>query len=194
MADPVEVSGRAFLGLIRHIKDAHGEAALRTVVAAAGAPTQAVFARPIRVMDWHAYPAFAGFLVSADRILGRGDLAFCRELGAFAGHRDLGTVLRVYVALASAERLIRACSKVWPSYYRNAGQMEALSWAPEETRLRIAGFAQMAPAHCRLMEGWMIATMETIGFSVGPGARETACPSRGAAHHEFVCVWTRGRG
>jgi hypothetical protein len=35
----------------------------------------------------------------------------------------------------------------------------------------------------------MVATMKRIGFIVNEGARETACVSRGAPHHEFACTW-----
>lgn len=191
MAEPTQASGRAFLGLIRHVRDRKGTDALGRVLEDAPEATREVFARPIRVMDWHPYDSFIGFLRAADRVHGKGDLALCRELGAAAGKRDLGTILRVFVALSSAERLIRSCSKVWSDYYRNAGRMEAVAWEPEDTRVRIYEFPQMDPAHCRLMEGWMIATMETIGFRVSRDASERICASKGGPHHEFVCTWTR---
>jgi hypothetical protein len=186
-----EVSGAAFLGLIRHVKDANGGGApaLDAIVRAAGPGTQAVFAQPIRLMSWFPYSAYTSFLVGIDRTLGRGDLSYCRTLGEFAGSRDLGTVFRIYKALSSAERLIRSCTKVWATYHRNAGTMEAISWRPEETVLRITGFPGMHRGHCRLMEGWMISTMENIGCRVLPGAREIACASKGAAYHEFACRW-----
>jgi hypothetical protein len=190
---PPEVSGRAFLGLISHVRAGHGATALAEIVAAAGAPARQAFAARIRVLDWLPYEAYVGFLRSLERHLADGDHLYLRALGAAAGQRDLGTILRVYVALASPERLIRSCTKVWDSYYRHAGHMEAISWAPEQTILRILDFPAMDRTHCRLMEGWMISTMEHLGFRVAPGARETECPSRGGRHHEFRCTWSRGR-
>jgi hypothetical protein len=184
-----EVSGKAFLGVIRHVKDRHGGDFLGDVVSACPDATRRAFDRAIRANDWHPYEAYGGFLRELEKRIGTGDGAVARELGAIAGRRDLGTIFRVYVALASAERLIRACSKVWPSYYRNAGSMDAITWSPEDTRLRITGFTGMDPLHCRLMEGWMIATMTTIGFQVSQDARETRCASHGAPYHEFSCTW-----
>ncbi|HVY49738.1 MAG TPA: hypothetical protein VHB21_27780 [Minicystis sp.] len=188
-----EVSGKAFLGIVRYVKDARGDEALRALVERAPGPTRDVFRRQIRATDWHPYDAYAALLRLLERELGGGDKGFSRALGAAAGKRDLGSIFRVYTVLASAERLIRACDKVWPSYYRNAGEMRAVSWSPEDTRLRISGFSGMDPAHCRLMEGWMISTMAMIGFRVSDDARETACASRGAAFHEFACSWTKIR-
>jgi hypothetical protein len=185
----IQVSGRAFLGLLKHIAESGQPGALDAVVRGAGAAVGAIFASRIRHSGWYDYDAYVAFLRSADATLGRGDTLYCRELGAVAGRMDLGTIFRVYAALASPERLIRACKRVWPSYHRNAGSMEAISWEPHDTKLRITDFAQMAPEHCRLMEGWMLSVMEQIGIRI-PSFAETTCMSSGGPHHEFVCTWT----
>jgi len=188
-----EVSGRAFLGLISHVRAGWGASSLAEIVASAGEPARRAFAARIRVLDWLPYDAYTGFLRSLERHLADGDHLFLRGVGAAAGQRDLGTILRVYVALASPERLIRSCTKVWASYYRNAGSMDAVSWTPAQTVLRIVDFPAMDRTHCRLMEGWMISTMEHLGLHVAPGARETECTTRGGRYHEFRCTWSRGR-
>jgi hypothetical protein len=162
---------------------------LRDVVTQSDPRTVEVFSRPIRVMSWYPYDAYTSFLTSIDRQFGSGDLSYCRVLGEHAGSRDLGTIFRIFVALSSPERLIRSCSKVWASYHRNAGSMQAISWEPNETVLRIEQFAKMHPSHCRLMEGWMIQTMRTIGCDVLPGCSERSCTSLGGAYHEFACQW-----
>ena len=111
------------------------------MIAAGNDACRQAFARPIRVMNWYPYPAFAGFLNGVERTLGKaGQPSFCRELGDVAGVRDLGTILKVYRTLSSPERLIRSCEKVWPSYYRRAGRMEAVTWEPSDTTVRIYDF------------------------------------------------------
>jgi hypothetical protein len=187
-----EASGRAFLGIVKYVKGTRGPEALSSVVAAGSDACRLAFARPIRMMNWYPYPAFVGFLHGLEKALGRpGQHSFCRELGDVAGVRDLGTVLKVYRTLSSPERLIRACDRVWSSYYRRAGRMEAVTWAPDDTTLRIYDFPQMDPAHCRLMEGWMIATMRSIGFYVNNDAFERKCMSTGDPYHEFHCTWQK---
>jgi len=188
-AAEANVTGAAFLGLIRHVKDSAGAEVLADIVASAGPSTGNVFASPIRIRAWYPYSAYTAFLTSIDAKLGQSDLAYCRSLGEFAGTRDLGTIFKIYVAISSPERLIRSCTKVWSSYHKNAGEMRALAWAPEETILRIDGFPAMHKGHCLLMEGWMLRTMDTIGCRVLPGARETTCMSNGGAFHEFRCQW-----
>lgn len=185
------VSGRAFRGILRTLKDHCDPASFRKIIATAGAPR--VFDQPIRSLGWYPYDAYRALLVAADQLAGTGTGAFCRTLGTKAGRRDASTVLRIYVALSSPERLIRSCSKVWPSYYSNAGHMEALSWDPNGTTLRIHGFSAMHPFHCRLMEGWMISTMDMIGLQVNSDAHESKCMSGGDPFHEFTCTWRKKR-
>ncbi len=190
MSEPL-VSGRAFLGLIRSVKESHGPSALSDALKAMPPATQKAFATRILHAGWYPYPAYVGFLNGLEQKFGRGQPAFFRTLGVASGKRDISTVFRVYLAIASTERLIRGCSKVWAGYYSNAGEMEAVSWAPTDTCLRISGFPEMATAHCRLMEGWMIATMDALGVEVNADAAETACTSRGAPFHEFRCTWKK---
>jgi hypothetical protein len=186
---PAEVSGQAFLGLAAHVKKTEGKAALDLVVRQGNAPLRAAFAERIGVLGWYPYEAYADFLTGLVRVAGGGKLEYARELGAAAGVRDINTVFRVYRTLGSPERLIRACGKIWLGYYRGCGTMEALAWSPARTVLRISGFPTMNPAHCRLMEGWMVSTMEQLGAQVYGDARETHCNSRGDPYHEFACRW-----
>jgi hypothetical protein len=185
------VSGRAFLGLIRHLRDEQGARVLDQIVQDAGGATQSALSQRVSKLGWYPYPAFTGFLHAAEATLPKVASAF--QLGTVAGKRDLGTVLKIYVALSSPDRLIRSCKLVWPGYYRNAGRMEAVEWAPESTVLRIYDFPKMDRLHGRLMEGWMISTMESLGLRVDPGARQTLFMGDGAPHHEFRCSWRQAR-
>ncbi len=188
-----EVRGSAFLGPLQHVRERIGGDGLQDVVAQAGPGVHEVFAHPIRKLTYYPYGSYIDFLCGIDRRLGKSNFTYGRVLGEEAGRRDLGTIFRVFAALSSPERLIRSSTRVWSDYYRNAGRMAAEAWEPERTVLRIYDFPAMHPVHCRLMEGWMIATMETIGFDVDPDSRETACAARGGPFHEFSATWTKKR-
>lgn len=186
------VSGKAFLGLIRHIREAEGADAVARVVEKADNPyVRTVFAETIRPLSWYHYSAFASFLQSCADTLGNGDVTYCRTLGRGAGKRDLNSVFKLILRLRDPERLITACSRVWDSYYREAGHMQAVETRPQHTVLRIYDFKKMHPAHCQLMIGWMIEAMLLIGCKVHDDAHEAKCMCRGDAYHEFVCSWSK---
>jgi hypothetical protein len=179
----------AFLGAARHIKRDFGEAVLTRVIADAGPATQKTFAKKIDGLGLHPYESFVGLLRAADRQLGSGNLDFCRTIGDMAARNDLATIFKVYAVRPSAEAMIRACTPIWGMYTDGAGYMEAIDTSAESTVLRIFDFPEMDPAHCRLMEAWMMAAMDVIGARVLPGACETECMSEGGRFHEFSCRW-----
>lgn len=185
-----EANGKAFLGMITYIKSKWGRGLLDEIISTTDPATQQVFSKKIIVADWHPYPTFVSLLNAMQARLGPSDANFFRTVGMVSGRTDLGAIFAIYKRLASFERLIRSCSSVWASYYRNAGSMVATEWKPERTILQISNFPQMSPLHCRMMEGWMIATMEEIGARILKW-EETKCMSRGGSCHEFICSWQK---
>ncbi len=181
--------GMAFLGTARYVKRAYGGEMLDKIVADAGPETQKTFSKRIDGLGLHPYEAFVGLLRSADRRLGTGDLSFCRTIGEMAARNDLETIFRVYAVRPAPAKMIEACTPIWGMYTEGCGYMEAIDVRPEHTVLRITEFPDMDPAHCRLMEGWMIAAMDVIGVRVLPGAGETECMHDGGRYHEFSCEW-----
>lgn len=179
----------AFLGLIRFVKSTYGADRLAELIDHAPTATQLACSERLRSLGWYPYEGFAGFLEAADATFGTGDLAFCRQLGHESAKLDLESTFGDFRANASTENLIRGCTLVWSTYYRDAGRMDAISWQPDRTILRITDFQDMHPGHCRLMEGWMIQAMATIGATVHDDASETRCMSRGDDCHEFSCTW-----
>jgi hypothetical protein len=188
------VRGMAFLGTARFVRRTYGETTLQRIIAAAPAETRHTFRKRIDGLGLHPYESFVGLLRSADRVLGCGDLTFCRNIGDVAARDDLATVFKVYAVRPSAEQMIRACTPIWGMYYDEAGYMEAVSVEPHNTVLRIYDFPAMDKAHCQLMEAWMMAAMDVIGVRVLPDAHEAVCMSDGGPYHEFWCRWqSKGR-
>ena len=184
-----QIRGMAFLGAARHVKHLHGLEMLARVVRDAGPEAGAAFSAPINGLALYPYAALAGLLRSVDKHLGKGDLEYCKVIGDLSARHDLETIFKVYAVRPSAESMIQACTPIWGMYTEGAGTMEAVEFAPDNTILRITGFPEMDPAHCRLMEGWMIAAMDVVGAEVLPGACERECNSRGGSCHEFWCRW-----
>ncbi len=189
-----EVRGMAFLGVIRHVRSTYGEERLAALLQDASSATRLACSERIRPNGWYPYAGFAGFLKAVEGGLGRGDRALVRELGGEAARLDLETTFGQLQTPEDPATLIRACTLVWSTYYRDAGEMTAVEWQPTRTVLRIDGFPDMAKEHCALMEGWMIEAMALIGARVDEGARETVCMHDGGPFHEFVCTWSKIEG
>jgi len=185
-----EVIGAAFLGVAKYVKNERGEDFLNKVIQDAGATTGEVFVKRIVTVGLYPYKAYIDFLKSLDRHLGRGDLSYCRKLGEIAARRDFEIIYSMYKKTGEAESLIRDCGLIWKSYYRNAGRMEAVAWAPDNTLMRIHDFPEMDSAHCRLIEGWMTGALRVIDVKMPEEFREIKCMSRGGPYHEFAARWS----
>ncbi len=185
-----EVIGAAFLGITKYIKDSHGKEILEKIIEQAGEAAKEAYGKKIITVVWYPYEAYIHLLRAADKVMGSGDLTFARELGIVAAKKDFDTVYSMYKEKADPQTLINDSGLIWKSYYRDAGKMEAASSEPDNTILRIYDFPEMAPAHCRLMEGWMTQTMRLLGANLIEEVRETQCASEEAPYHEFKTRWS----
>lgn len=184
-----KIRGLAFLGAIRHIKHSYGQEKLTELIRDGGPHVRETFRSRVNGLALYPYDALIELLVAVDKKFGKGDLEYCKVVGDLAARNDLETIFKVYKIKPSPEKMIVACTPIWGMYTEDAGYMEAVSTDPKGTILRITGFPKMHPAHCRLMEGWMIAAMDIVGVNVLPGACETECMSEGGRYHEFWCQW-----
>ena len=181
----------AFLGVLKELRARVDADRVTASLKTWGRELAVVTAERVSRTEWYPYAAFAQLLTGAERELGDGTGTLSRELGAAAAKSDLRGAFAVLKLLASPRHLIGSCERVWPRYYRNAGRMEAVSTRPENTMLRIHDFPAMVPAHCRMMEGWMISAMEVLGATVLPGGKETLCMANEGPYHEFACTWRK---
>ena len=186
-----QVRGRAFLGLINQLRELGGKNAIDEMLRKAPVETRRLFEERLRQSAWYPYAAYVGMLRTSDQVFGKGNLELCRSMGAHAANIDMGTMFQIYAKIASPERMLNACRIVWPQYYRDAGTMRASHTSSTDSRICIDDFPEMDPAHCRLMEGWMVSAIEKLGVKIRPGATETRCPSRGDAFHEFSGKWDK---
>lgn len=195
MIDPASFSeakakGTAFLGIFNYVKgQARGKELLEKVIASL-APEHARFfkRRMIAIVDYP-YPAFIDLLRVVDRVLGKGDLSLCRELGKYTATLDIESVYYVYKKRVTPQDLSRDSNIIWKSYYTNSGIMKTEDITPDNTVIRIYDFPGMDPAHCRLMEGWMIQAIIAASGVWVQEMREVKCVSRGDEFHEFRGHW-----
>lgn len=181
----------ALVGILKELRARFGPDVVQVELAGWGPHIAEICSGRVGRTEWYPYEAMVELLRGCERTFGDGTGQLCVEVGHAAARRDMSGAFSVLRLLGSPQHLIGSCSRVWGRYYRDAGRMEAVATEPERTVLRIVDFPDMAPEHCRMMEGWMISAMATLGAKVLPGGRETMCPSRGGEYHEFTCQWTR---
>jgi hypothetical protein len=195
MADPKKpgqplVKGAALLGFIKHIKSqSMGKEMLEKVIAALPEESREVCKRRVVAVAEYPYSVFYSFIRTADQTLGRGDFAYCKELGRATATRDIQGLGQLFQRKAKTEDLFRAGDVYWKSYHINSGYWKVEDLNPDKTVVRIYEFPTMDTAHCRLMEGWMTQALTETGVQVFGEIKEFQCMSKGAPYHEFAGSW-----
>jgi predicted hydrocarbon binding protein len=179
------VKGFALRGLLKSVKDSGGS--IPAVLAALPEAERAAFARPIVTSEWYPYAAFAALVRAVDRIQGKGDLTYARELGRSAAARDLGTTFRIISTVASPKFLIERGAMFW-SKYCDAGSLRLDASRDKFFSARLEGFPEIDAAHCLLIEGWLEGLGKALG-AVGMASRQVRCVHRGDPICEFEGKW-----
>ncbi len=179
--------GIAVISRFKWVQERHGDAGTRSLLDALPAQTVAVTERHILPNDWVPMQVFIDVNVAVDQLFGKGDLALCRELGAWAAQANLPRLFRLFYRLGSPTFIFERASKLWSAHY-DSGRLETFSTAPGSASLRLFEFDQPHPAHCLSVLGWAAKSIELSGSTVTE-ARDPRCRVRGDDCCELVVAW-----
>jgi len=188
--DIPRVKGASLLGFFKYVKEQpEGEQKMARVLATMPAESAGECRKKVIAVAEYPYRVFVDYIRACDRVLGRGDLAVCRQLGEFAAMHDVRSFLKMVKTEPEPGDVFRAASLLWKNYHLHSGRLQVEDATPEHSLLRIHDFPQMDPAHCRLMEGYFTSGLRELQREVLEEFHETRCPSRGDPYHEFAGKW-----
>lgn len=133
------------------------------------------------------FDAFIDVNVVADRLHGKGDLALCREMGAWAAAATLPRVFRFFYRFGSPMFLFERAAKLWSAHY-DTGRMETRREPDGTMYLSIYDFGRPHRSHCLSVLGWVTRSIELSGAKVN-SAGEKRCRLRGDECCELVAHW-----
>jgi hypothetical protein len=183
------IKGFAIRGLLKSVKESGSS--IPAVLAVLPAAERATFDRSIVASAWYPYAAFVGLVRAIDGILGKGDLAYARDLGRAAAARDLGGTFRIISAVASPKFLIERGHMFWGKYC-DTGRLSLSASREKFFVARLEGFPEIDRSHCLLIEGWLEGLGHALG-AVGMVSRQVRCVHRGDATCEFEGSWEADR-
>jgi len=183
------IKGFAIRGLLKSVKESGGS--IPAVLAVLPDAERATFDRSIVASEWYPYAAFVGLVRAIDGILGKGDLAYARELGRAAAARDLGGTFRIISAVASPKFLIERGHMFWGKYC-DTGRLSLSASREQFFVARLEGFPEIDRAHCLVIEGWLEGLGHALG-AVGMASRQVRCVHRGDPTCEFEGSWDADR-
>jgi hypothetical protein len=182
-----QCKGLILTSRLRYVQEVHGAEASERITREFSPATQALLERRVLPHEWVPFASFIDVNVVADRLLGKGDLSLCREMGAWAAAATLPRIFRLFYRFGSPMFLFERAAKLWNAHY-DTGRMETHRDADGWAHLFIHEFGQPHRAHCLSVLGWITRSIEMSGATV-TSAVEKQCRLRGDPCCELAAHW-----
>ncbi len=185
----VQAKGVTAAAHLAFLEQKFGKEALGRILARVSAPEhRALLGRTILRSAWIPFDALMALDAAADEVLGKGDGALARTLGAYAAEHDLSTVYRIFMQVLSVEAVLTKASAMWQQYY-DSGEMIVIDKAKGAATLELRGFAAPHPLLCASIVGFTEKAAALAGArQVSSSHRE--CRSRGGSRCLYDVRWT----
>lgn len=182
-----QVKGSAITSRIRFVRERGGsEQVLRQVKERLSPASRDRLDQGVLPHAWVPFSLFVELNEAADAVLGDGDLALCREMGAYGARVTLPTLYRIFLRFGSVPFILRKASRLWEVHY-DSGALDVDAhedWA----YLTIRDFETPHRTHCLSVLGWAEGAGALTGATMTEAAEE-ACRLDGADACRFVLRW-----
>lgn len=134
---------------------------------------------------------FGQFVEATDlvcQLFGDGNLALCRDIGAFGAEANMG-VWRAFIhRILSPQTVLSIAGGLWSHHYEG-GRLHATPEGEHGVCLRLLEFPTPHVTHCLSIEGWLRRTLE-LGRPRVVRVAMRACRLRGDPACEFFGEWS----
>lgn len=182
-----QIKGTAIRGALKYVKESGFPGGIPAIVVELPEAVQSIYDRKILTSEWYPYEAYTELLRLVDRRLGRGDLSLMPELGLFAAHQDVGTVLKIVSIFTSVQSLLHRGPFFW-SRYCDEGEPELVDSSKTSMTMALKEFPEIAPEHCHLLTGWLEGLARSVGAHTA-AATKTHCVHRGDPWCQYDGRW-----
>lgn len=141
----------------------------------------------VHLGQWLDYDLWWRLLTIADRVLGNGDYAIVRQIGAFDAKENLSTIYKVFIAMMSIPAVVRRSSMIWKQYY-DSGTINVVSVEAKQAELHLVDFPDLPLHHEEELLGWMGAAIEMTGSKLKK-IEHTTCMAKGDPCCTFLLEW-----
>lgn len=181
------MKGSAITSRLRYVREHADEDVLREIKNGLSPENRDILEKGVLPHAWVPYSLYVELNVEADRVLGRGDLELCREMGRYGARVNLPTLYRIFLRMGSVPFMLRKAAKLWNVHY-DSGSIDVEVLPGESARLTISDFDEPHRAHCLSVLGWAEGAAAITGASI-VGAREESCRTWGDATCKLFLAW-----
>jgi predicted hydrocarbon binding protein len=139
-------------------------------------------------VGWYDIGVYDRVHEAIDRELGGGSVM--SELGRFCAERDLTTVHRLFLRMASPSFLFSKYGAFWRRY-QDSGEWSVVKEGERRVRGSLVGWGSVSESTCVRLAAYIERMLELCGAK-GIRVTRPRCRSRGDACCEYLCEWSGG--
>jgi hypothetical protein len=132
---------------------------------------------------WYPIDMLIDLSCTADRVLGKGDVALCHQMGRFSCNITLNTVHRLLLKFGNLGHLVDRAATAWRVQF-DTGEFIVHEKSRDLYVFELRGVPEPHRAHCSAITGWMERAAELSGED--DLEHEEKCRASGDAY----CLWT----
>lgn len=143
----------------------------------------------IVAVGWYSLPFYAKLIRAVDRVHGYGDLAMLVQLGRYEAEKDLTTLHRMLLRLASPAFAVEKTAEYWRRFH-DTGTWTMHRDTDNQLRGVLEGWGCVDPGLCRELQGYLWRTLELVGAK-NVTCDHAKCRAKGDPNCVFIGKWGR---
>jgi hypothetical protein len=160
---------------------------LQRIIGQLSPEDQGVLNKPVMPNAWLDYSLWWRLLLSADKILGKGDLQLIREIGAFDAQENLNGIYKTFISFLRPDFIIGNASLIWKRYY-DTGVLKPIQVTRMSAEFWLMDWKNIPLYHELEIIGWMESALAMTGAK-NMQLHHTTCMARGDDHCTFQASW-----
>jgi len=145
--------GAALKGIIEYIRSRWGEEGLQKVIDNMSPDAREWGVRRIMDNEWVPDAHSNEFLVTMDKLFGRGDMALVRKAWKDIAAQNLSGVYRVFAKMSSVESIMKRSDVLWKTYY-DTGKIHIIKKGKGHMEAEVVGYVPYESS-CPGLLGWI---------------------------------------
>ena len=139
-------------------------------------------------VGWYSLALYARLLHALEAAHGEGDFSLVVRQGRFQAERDLTTIQRMFLRMASPAFAIDRIGEYWRRFY-DTGTWQTATPTPTRARAALLDWGVVDHALCRGLVGYMGRFLELVGAK-NVHVEHPSCRAKGDPRCEFDARWS----
>jgi hypothetical protein len=173
-----KIKGTSFLNLLEYFEKIKGLEGIEQVKAALSEKDRiALFSKPIMPISLVDYHANFNFLLTADKILGKGDLQLIKDAVAYEIRKNFTGIYKLFISFTSMELIINSSARAWRQYL-DTGAVTIERKEKKIMLFKITDFPNI-PLHHDVANSTAIITLASLSGAKNVTVNHVKCMARG---------------